>query len=166
MAHVQGLFAKRGTCPTRADINAAGNGCVGRCALSWLVNYDTYTGHVKYSQQTTLATGFAPLGAEKEAADWYIGVESLNAAPAEFSISLSSRPRTRQVAAYACGRLSHFCPTEVLNLDNASILLDGTASLTSAAVRGTRTSAPTLGLTMLLGSVFARMLRPRRRTAN
>ena len=120
IAHVQGLFLKRLTCPTSSDVLPDRSGCVdepgqsySRCRVAWLVRYNGYSGHQSYLQSAVNAGGFAPLSAEAYPSDWYIGVQALHDEPAEFTLRLSARARPRLFTEYACNRLLHFCPTEI-----------------------------------------------------
>lgn len=120
VAHAQGLFLKRGTCPTVTDVRPDRSGCLpepgkeySRCAIAWLVRYDGYSGAQSYLQSTVGAGGFAPLSAEGGPSDWYIGVQALHDEPAEYTLRLSARARPRVFRQYACNRLLHFCPSEI-----------------------------------------------------
>ena len=121
--NVQSLFLKRHTCPSSSDVLPDRSGCAGRCVVSWLSHYNTYSGRSTFLDSTSIGGGFAAVGAESDAADWYIGVQALKAEPAEFFLYVSSRPRPKEIKAYECSRLNHFCPSaaaEMLALSNAT----------------------------------------------
>ena len=144
-ARVQALFTKRLTCPAADDVLADHSGCGSRCAVSWLARYDAFSGRATYHPSTSVAGGFAPLGAEEGLADWYVGVQSLRDEPAEFELFLGSRRRSRSFKEYACTRLSHFCPTRaaVANVSGASVpvVADTMLPQSSAPSAAVRTSA-------------------------
>ena len=160
-SHAQGLFLKRGTCPTPADI-VDNSACSGRCSLSWLVRYNVYSGQQSYLSSTSVGGGFAPLGEESAPSDWYVGVQSLRDDSAEFTLRVGWRPRPRRVVAYACNRLNHFCPLDggVKSIDNASIPagaidVSGAESLTSGAAAAAPLSTRAL---LLLPSLCCALL--------
>ncbi len=133
---VQGVFVKRLTCPTRADVDqASALGCTGRCAVSWLVRYDTHSGASTHTTSAVARPGFAPFLQETGRADWYIGVQALRDAPAQFSLLLSSRMRAVRERDFDCGRFNHFCPQQPLEVHNVT-LNAGAGAATSAAARG------------------------------
>ena len=156
-ARLQGLFIKRHQCPSAADIRADRTGCIGRCSLSYLVRYDPFSGASSYVDSTVVTSGLAPLSAESESADFYIGVQALRDERAEFTLSLSSRPRQRLVEAYGCSRLLHFCPEEQGDVGNASLDAENPIMQATSAARSSR--APPrpqqLALALMLGAICA-----------
>lgn len=118
---VQGLFLKRASCPSSADVTADHSGCGGRCRLSWLARYDSHSGVSTFMPSTTVHGGLAPLGVELTPEDWIIGVQALKDEHAEFTLRLASRPRPALVKKTVCSRLTHFCTTDVLNATTDSI---------------------------------------------
>jgi hypothetical protein len=119
--NVQSLFAKRLTCPTPKDVLADRSGCTGRCAVSWLSHYETYSGRSTFLDSTSVSAGFAAVGAESAPSDWYVGVQALKEEQAEFFLYVSSRKRPREAKAYECSRLNHFCPGAAAEMHNSTV---------------------------------------------
>jgi len=154
-ARVQALFTKRGSCPSVSDVLSDRSGCIGRCEVSWLAHYDTYSGRSTFRQSTSVNGGFAPVGIEAFPSDWYVGVQALRDEPAEFSLHLTARPRPPVVQAYACSRLSHFCPVHGggASSANASNLLQASPSASSTFAPLSSSAASRLARPLQVGCV-------------
>ena len=147
------LYVKHESCPRWPDDIVHSDEqddrtCAGRCALSWLVSYDTWSGEPTYATEATVAGGFG----DKEPADWYIGVQALAGVNTTFELSASTRPRPEVVVPYRCGRTDAFCPGQQLTIDDVALPNPGDdlTGSTSAAARGYSRAAALLPLLAVL----------------
>ena len=84
------------------------------------------------------------------------GAQAMKDERAEFTLTLSSRPRVRKIEAYKCTRWSHFCPTEQVDVGNATLDTSNPILVASSATVASRPAQ--LVLALVLGGLCSSLI--------